>query len=157
MFHSRECTAPGSAVTKDSISIKVLGKKGMGSAPTGLGKGKRGGAPPFLQKSFPSPPVFLQRLFFQTVFAHLPVQRGAADAEGKGRLTDVPAKTDEGGGDGLPLDVLKRRLRRGGRGGLRFSMRSAIPKCSGNNAPPSARCTARSTALSNCRILPGHG
>ena len=117
------------------------------------GQGKAWGSP-FLQKSFPSPPVFLQRLFFQTVLAHLPVQRGAADAEGKGRLTDVPAKTDEGGGDGLPLDVLKRRLRRGG---LRFSIRSAIPKCSGNNAPPSARCTARSTALSNCRILPGHG
>ena len=59
MFHSREYAALGNAVNKDSISIKVFGNGGMGSAPMGLGKGKRGGAPPpFLQKSFPSPQCF---------------------------------------------------------------------------------------------------
>ena len=59
MFHSQEYAALGNAVNKDSISIKVFGNGGMGSAPMGLGKGKRGGAPPpFLQKSFPSPQCF---------------------------------------------------------------------------------------------------
>ena len=73
MFHSQEYAALGNAVNKDSISIKVFGNGGMGSAPMGLGKGKRGGAPPLSSEKFPLPPVFLQRLFFQTVLAHLPV------------------------------------------------------------------------------------
>ena len=64
---SRECCE------QDSISIKVFGNGGMGSAPMGLGKGKRGGAPPLSSEKFPLPPVFLQRLFFQTVLAHFPV------------------------------------------------------------------------------------
>ena len=73
MFHSREYAALENAVNKDSISIKVFGNGGVGSAPMGLGKGKRGGAPPLSSEKFPLPPVFLQRLFFQTVLAHLPV------------------------------------------------------------------------------------
>ena len=36
MFHSREYAALGNAVNKDSISIKVFGNGGMGSAPMGL-------------------------------------------------------------------------------------------------------------------------
>ena len=49
---SRECCE------QDSISIKVFGNGGMGSAPMGLGKGKRGGAPPpFFRKVSPPPSV----------------------------------------------------------------------------------------------------
>ena len=58
MFHSQEYAALGNAVNKDSISIKVFGNGGMGSAPMGLGKGKRGGAPPpFFRKVSPPPSV----------------------------------------------------------------------------------------------------
>ena len=58
MFHSQEYAALGNAVNKDSISIKVFRNGGMGSAPMGLGKGKRGGAPPpFFRKVSPPPSV----------------------------------------------------------------------------------------------------
>ena len=42
----------GECCNQSSMSAKAFGKGGMGSAPMGLGKGKRGGAPPFLQKRF---------------------------------------------------------------------------------------------------------